>query len=176
MISAQKTSVFYPLWCIRKSGREAPGSRWAGRNIPFIYLTFINFISFHISNVEITEGELLAHASERVLTNSSRSEAERSAAPRKVEQNRISAPPRSAMATHLRRRRGRRRAARGGGRLDTSTALGPLRVVYKRSTGQVTSDGAGVSRGWGGKRLERPQRWEPSAVILSSGEDKRGHK
>lgn len=175
MISAQETRVFYPLWCIRKSRREAPGSRWAGRNIPFIYLTFINFISFHISNVKITEGELLAHASERVLTNSSRSEAERSAAPRKVEQNRISAP-RRAMATHLPRRRGRRRAARGGGRPDTSAALGPSRVVCKRSTGQLTSDGAGVSRGWGGKRLERPQRSVPSAVILSSGEDKRGHK
>lgn len=94
MISAQKTRVFYPLWCIRKSGREAPGSRWASRNIPFIYLTFINFISFHISNIEITEGELLAHASKRVLTNSSRSEAERSAGPRKVEQNHISAPRR----------------------------------------------------------------------------------
>lgn len=178
MISAQKTRVFYPLRCIRKSGGEAAGSRWAGRKIPFICLTFINFISFHMSNVEITEGELLAHASRRALTNSSRSEAERSAAPPQVERNRISAPPPSAVATHLRRRRGRRRAARGGGRPDTSTASGPSRVacVCKCSTGQVTSDGAGASRGWGGKRLERPQRWAPSAVILSSGRTKEDTK
>lgn len=76
------------------------------------------------------------------------------------------------MVTHLPRSRGRGRAARGGGTLDTSTVQGPWRVVCKRSACRVTNDRAWVSCSWGGRRLEQPRRSVPSAVIFSSGEHK----
>lgn len=78
------------------------------------------------------------------------------------------------MVTHLPRSRGRGRAARGGGTLDTSTVQGPSRVVCKRSAGRVTNDSGSVSCSWGGKRLEQPQRSDPSAGIVSPAEKQNG--